>query len=127
MVTVETVCVVDLRENSPPGGAGSRDQGGPGGGAVGSAALMAALEDPTAPLPHGAASQLTSGSGGGRAPVFAMSVLPGELSASVIGSAGGGGARGGRGDKHAERLKKEMTARRRAEKRARDLDDRRWE
>ncbi|CAM9469285.1 unnamed protein product, partial [Scytosiphon promiscuus] len=84
LVTVETVCVVDLRENKPPSGGG-----------VGAAALAVAMEDPAAPLPPGAGLGGGAG-GGGTAPVFATSVLPGELSASVVSSAGGGGV-GARG------------------------------
>ncbi|CAM9724415.1 unnamed protein product [Ectocarpus sp. 12 AP-2014] len=85
LVTVETVCVVDLRENKPPSGGG-----------IGAAALTVAMEDPAAPLPPAATSG-AGGGGGSWAPVFATSVLPGELSASVISSAGGGGGRAGGG------------------------------
>lgn len=115
LVTVETICVVDLRENKPPSGGG-----------IGTAALAAAMEDPAAPLPVGAAS---GGGGGGssRAPVFATSVLPGELSASVLNSAGGRGVAGARGksDRVAEKVKREAAARKRAERRARDREERR--
>ena len=114
LVTVETVCVVDLRENKPSGG----------GGAVGSAALAAAMEDPAAPLPPGAVPRSAGGvGGGGRAPVFATSVLPGEFSASV-GSFGGTGARG-KSDKAAAKIKREAAVRRAAQRRARDREERR--
>lgn len=119
LVTVETICVVDLRENKPPSGGG-----------VGAAALTAAMENPAAPLPPGATSG-AGGGGAGRVPVFATSVLPGELSASVISrTGGGGGIRGlgnahGKSDKVAERMKREAATRRRAERRARDREERR--
>lgn len=116
MVTVETICVVDLRENKPPSGGG-----------VGTAALAAAMEDPAAPLPVGAVSR-GGGGGSSKAPVFATSVLPGELSASVVSSVGGRGMGGGvrgKSDRVAEKLKREAAARRRAEKRARDREERR--
>ena len=115
MVTVETICVVDLRENKPPRGGG-----------VGTAALAAAMEDPAAPLPAGASSG-GGGVGSSKAPVFATSVLPGELSASAVSSAGGRGVAAGRGksDRVAEKVKKKAAARRRAEKRARDREERR--
>lgn len=115
LVTVETICVVDLRENKPPSGGG-----------VGTAALAAAMEDPAAPLPAGAISGGGRG-GGSKAPVFATSVLPGELSASVVSSAGGRGVGGARrkSDRMAEKVKREAAARRRAEKRARDREERR--
>lgn len=121
LVTVETICVVDLRENTPCKG----NRSGPGGSAVGAAALAIAMEDPAAPLPPGAALHFALGAGGGRAPVFATSVLPGELSTSVVSSSGGraGGCR--RGDKAAERQKRESALRRRADRRARDQKDRR--
>lgn len=84
------------------------------------------MEDPAAPLPPRAAAHLAAGAGGGgRAPVFATSVLPGELSASVINSTAGAGGGRGRSDKATERLKREAAARRRAERRARDREERR--
>lgn len=119
LVTVETVCVVDLRENTP--------LAGPDNSAVGAAALAAAMEDPSAPLPPGAASHLASGTGGGRAPVFATSVLPGELSSSVVSSGGGRTSGVGREEKAAERLKRQTAARRRAERRMREQEGSRWE
>lgn len=109
--------MVDLRENKPP----SR-------GGVGGVALAVAMEDPAAPLPPGAGLG-GGGGGGGRAPVFATSVLPGELSGSVVSSPGGvgGGGGGGRGksDRAVEKWKRETAARRRAERRARDKEERR--
>lgn len=113
LVTVETVCVVDIRENSPP--TGTDDS------VVGAAALAAAMEDPSVPLPTGAAANFASGPGGGRAPVFATSVLPGELSNSVISSGGGRGS-GRAGDKAAARLRRQEAARRRAERRIREQE-----
>lgn len=117
LVTVETICVVDLRENKPPSGGG-----------IGTAALAVAMEDPAAPLPAGAAGAGGGGGGSSRAPVFATSVLPGELSASVVSTAGGRGVGGmarGKSDRVAEKVKREAAARRRAEKRARDREERR--
>ncbi|CAM9735125.1 unnamed protein product [Ectocarpus sp. 4 AP-2014] len=120
LVTVETVCVVDLRENKPPSG-----------GEIGAAALTVAMEDPAAPLPPAATSG-AGGGGGSGAPVFATSVLPSELSASVISSAGSGGGRAGglgggrnKSDRAVEKMKREAAARRKAEKRARDREERR--
>lgn len=119
LVTVETICVVDLRENKPPSGGG-----------VGAAALTAAMENPAAPLPPGATSG-AGGGGGSRAPVFATSVLPGDLSATVISrTAGGGGVSGsrsahGKSDKVVEKMKREAATRRRTERRARDREERR--
>ena len=113
LVTVETVCVVDLRENKPAGA----------GGVVGSAALAAAMEDPAAPLPPGAGPRSAGGGGGGRAPVFATSVLPGEFSASG-GGFGGAGARG-KSDKAAAKVKREVAVKRAAERRARNREERR--
>lgn len=114
LVTVETVCVVDLRENA--------SHTGPADSAVGAAALAAAMEDPAAPLPPGAASHFASGTGSGRAPVFATSVLPGELSSSVDSSSGGRNSGIGKGEKAAERLRRQAAARRRAERRMRDQE-----
>lgn len=113
LVTVETVCVVDIRENCPP--TGTDDS------VVGAAALAAAMEDPSVPLPTGAAAHFASGPGGGRAPVFATSVLPGELTNSVI-SSGGGRVSGRAGDKAAARLRRQGAARRRTERRIREQE-----
>lgn len=114
LITVETVCVVDVRENKPPRG----------GAAMGTAALAAAVEDPAAPLPPGAVAQLHSGMGAaGKAPVFATSVLPGELSASVR-SLGDAGTRA-KSVKAAKRIAREAAVIRKAEIRARGREERR--
>lgn len=122
LVTVETVCVVDLRENMPSEAVGGR-------GAVGAAALATAMEDPSAPLPSGITPQLVSGAGTGRTPVFAMSVLPGELGSGVKGNDSAGARVRDDGqpkeEKPSQRIKREATARRRAERRARDRESRR--
>lgn len=142
LVTVETVCVVDLRENTPP------DNGNGGVFSVaGSASLAIAMDDPAAPLPPGLAvgnssslllsSSAVGGTKGGRgraaaaakAPVFATSVFPGELCArgSPVSKFGVGvrGSRGRGSDKAAAKIKREASEQRRAEKREREREERR--
>ncbi|KAG5182590.1 leucine rich repeat protein [Tribonema minus] len=75
LVTVETVCVVDVRDNRPPpGGARAADAAG----------LARALEDPGRPLPAG----LLAAAASAPALSFATAALPC--------GGGGGGADGGR-------------------------------
>ncbi|CAM9336345.1 unnamed protein product [Chrysoparadoxa australica] len=62
MVTVETVCVVDVRENAPPPAS-----------EVNAAGITAAMGDYTRPLPDGVATT-------GQPPIFATTVLPGAVS-----------------------------------------------
>lgn len=142
LVTVETVCVVDLRENTPP------ENGNRGVFSVGGSASFAiAMDDPAAPLPPGWAvdsssslllsSSSVGGTRGGRgraaaaakAPVFATSVLPGELCArgSPVSRLGVGvrGSRGRGGDKAAAKFKRYASEQRRAEKREREREERR--
>lgn len=142
LVTVETVCVVDMRENTPP------DNGNGGAfSAAGSASLAIAMDDPAAPLPPGLAigsssslflsSSSIGGTKGGRGravagakgPVFATSVLPGELCArgSPVSKLGAGvrGSRGRGSDKIAAKIKREASEQRRAEKREREREERR--
>jgi hypothetical protein len=72
LVTVETVCVVDVRDNKAASSSSEKNRG-----AGGEADLARSMEDPTIPLPT---HLMTHNSGlSASMPVFATSVIPGDL------------------------------------------------
>jgi hypothetical protein len=76
LVTVETVCVVDVRDNKAASSGSERNRG-----AGGEADLARSMEDPTVPLPT---HLMTHNSGlSASMPVFATSVIPGDLGTST--------------------------------------------